>query len=241
MSLTYMILILFALECKGQPTLNYRGSEEKCVCNPVINVGSQTCNFDGQLADIQAMLIAQQVQIARLENDSETSEIGRLSHLLAEQMNITESLKERVAQLEQRIRATESPATCPAGYQLFQRTCYRFSTDQKPYNESRNTCHGEGGRLATVKTNETHNFLANHVRAIAQSHTWIGLSDMETEGVWVWDDGTLLVGEGVWGRGEPNGGTRENCAHLSIYGFHDYRWNDSTCPSSYYYICEIYG
>ncbi|XP_066266209.1 perlucin-like protein isoform X1 [Branchiostoma lanceolatum] len=247
MSLTYMLMILFALECKGEQTLNCRGSEEKCVCNPVINVGTQTCNFDGQLADIQAMLIAQQVQIARLQNDSATSEISRLSSLLAEQKNITDNLKERVAQLEERIRdtgtciftcnTTESPTTCPAGYQQFQRTCYRFSTDQKPYSEARDTCHGEGGRLATVKTNWTHDFLANHVRATTHANTWIGLSDVETEGVWIWDDGTLLAGDGIWGTGEPNSGTGENCAH--IYPDKDYRWNDSNCPRSYYYICEV--
>ncbi|XP_035694221.1 C-type lectin domain family 4 member F-like [Branchiostoma floridae] len=115
--------------------------------------------------------------------------------------------------------------------------CYRFSVDRKPYNESRATCHEEGGRLATVKNNETHNFLANHVRATTKAHTWIGLSDQETEGLWVWDDGTLRVGDGFWGTKEPNGGTRENCVH--IYPDKDYRWNDSTCPSSYYYICEI--
>ncbi|XP_066267572.1 C-type lectin domain family 4 member F-like [Branchiostoma lanceolatum] len=155
-----------------------------------------------------------------------------LQSLLADQKKITDSLMERVEQLEERIRSK-------ARYELFKGTCYRFSADQKPYNESQHTCNEEGGRLATVKTNETHNFLTNHVRATTKAHTWIGLSDVETEGVWIWDDGTVLVGEGMWGTSEPNGGTRENCVH--IYPAKDYLWNDSTCPSSYYYICEIYG
>ncbi|XP_078610832.1 alpha-N-acetylgalactosamine-specific lectin-like [Branchiostoma floridae x Branchiostoma japonicum] len=130
-----------------------------------------------------------------------------------------------------------SVITCPIRYELFMGKCYRFSVDRKPYNESRATCHEEGGRLATVKNNETHNFLANHVRATTKAHTWIGLTDEATEGLWVWDYGTLLVGDGIWGTGEPNGGTRENCVHM--YPKKDYLWNDSACPSSYYYICEI--
>ncbi|CAH1244534.1 CLEC10A [Branchiostoma lanceolatum] len=188
------------------------------------------------MADLQTVLIAQQAHITRLQNDSKSSELD-LQNLLAEQKKIIDSLKERVAQLEERIKDTGSPTTCPAGYQQFQRTCYRFSTDQKPYSEARDTCHGEGGRLATVKTNWTHDFLANHVRATTHANTWIGLSDVETEGVWVWDDGTLLAGEGMWGTGEPNGGTMENCVH--IYADKDYRWNDNLCPRSYYYICEV--
>ncbi|XP_035694040.1 CD209 antigen-like protein A [Branchiostoma floridae] len=160
-------------------------------------------------------------------------QISRLSHLLAEQKNITDSLKERVAQLEERNRDT----ACPVGYQRFQRTCYRFSTDQKPYSEARAICHGEGGRLATVKDQETHDFLTNHVRATTRANTWIGLSDQEAEGLWVWDDGTSLVGDGIWATDEPNGGTRENCAHIKPT--RDYRWNDGPCPSSIYYICEF--
>ncbi|XP_035692701.1 CD209 antigen-like protein A [Branchiostoma floridae] len=128
-----------------------------------------------------------------------------------------------------------SAISCPTRYELFMGRCYRFSVDHKSYNESRATCHEEGGRLATVKNNETHNFLANRVRATTKAHTWIGLTDEATDGLWVWDDGTLRVGDGFWGAKEPNGGTRE----IHIYPDKDYRWNDSTCPSSYYYICEI--
>ncbi|XP_019639478.1 PREDICTED: perlucin-like protein isoform X3 [Branchiostoma belcheri] len=204
-----------------------------------------------QLEDIQAMLIAQQVQISRLQNDSDSSEISRLSRLLAEQRNITENLKKRVAQLEESISNTSSnmsdghittntePVSCPADYQKFNRTCYRFSTDKKPYSEARDTCHGEGGILATVKDEDTHNFLANHVSSTTHRNTWIGLSDLATEGLWVWDDGTLLLGQGIWGTGEPNGGRGENCAH--IFPSKNYRWNDGPCSRSYNYICEIRG
>ncbi|KAI8503936.1 hypothetical protein Bbelb_180040 [Branchiostoma belcheri] len=251
MSLIYMLLVLFAVDCKGQPTLDCRGSEEKCVCSPVVNVGTQTCNSDGQLEDIQAMLIAQQVQISRLQNDSDSSEISRLSRLLAEQRNITENLKKRVAQLEASISNTSSNMSdghvttntdqvfCPAGYQNFSRACYRFSTDGKPYTAARDTCHGEGGILATAKDEETHNFLTNHVRATTQQNTWIGLSDLANEGLWVWDDGIVFGGGGFWGTGEPNGGRVENCAH--IRPLINYRWNDIACPNPYYYICEIRG
>ncbi|KAI8503937.1 High affinity choline transporter 1 [Branchiostoma belcheri] len=210
-------------------------SEEKCVCNPVVHC--PPCNFDGQVADVQTVLIAQQAQITRLQNDSQSAET--LLDLLAEQKKITNSLKNRVAQLEERIKTNDSAVTCPARYWLFNGNCYRFSTDKKPYSEARDTCHGEGGILATVKDEGTHNFLANHVRATTQQRTWIGLSDLATEGLWVWDDGTLLFGEGIWKTNEPNGGRRENCVH--IYTSRGYRWNDIACSNPYYYICEIRG
>ncbi|XP_066266733.1 perlucin-like protein [Branchiostoma lanceolatum] len=240
MFLVCLVLVVFALGCRGLRAVPDDGSsEEKCVCNPVVNVGSPPCNYDGHMADLQTVLIAQQAHITRLQNNSEGSE-SQLLNLLAEQKKITDSLKERVEQLEERIRSKDAVITCPARYELFKGTCYRFSTDQKPYNESQHTCNEEGGRLATVKTNETHNFLTNHVRATTKAHTWIGLSDVETEGVWIWEDGTVLVGDGIWGTNEPNGGTRENCVHF-YHGVYNYRWNDVPCARSYFYICEIQG
>ncbi|XP_078614141.1 perlucin-like protein isoform X2 [Branchiostoma floridae x Branchiostoma japonicum] len=237
MYLIYVGLVLIAVECTGQP-LNF--------CDPGVNVGSQACNFEGihrlshflaELKIITDGLVEQVAELKERIKDTEpqpTDSPGtRLSHLLAEQKNITDGLQERVAQLEERIRDTD----CPVGYQRFQRTCYRFSTDRKPHRKARDTCHGEGGRLATVKDQETHDFLANHVRATTRANTWIGLTDEATEGSWVWDDGTSLVGDGIWGPYEPNGGTRENCA--DIYPSKNYRWNDHSCPSSNYYICEF--
>ncbi|XP_078693199.1 alpha-N-acetylgalactosamine-specific lectin-like isoform X3 [Branchiostoma floridae x Branchiostoma belcheri] len=237
MILVYLFVVVVATRCQVQGSAPNDGcSEEKCVCNPVVHC--PPCNFDGQVADVQTVLIAQQAQIARLQNDSRSAD-ATLLDLLAEKEKITNSLKNRVAQLEERIRTKDGAVTCPARYELFNGNCYRFSIDQKPYNESQAICHEEGGHLATVKNNETHNFLANHVRAATQESTWIGLTDVATEGLWVWDDGTLLFGEGIWGTNEPNGGTRENCAH--IYPSKDYRWNDRACPNSQYYICEIRG
>ncbi|XP_066266735.1 alpha-N-acetylgalactosamine-specific lectin-like isoform X2 [Branchiostoma lanceolatum] len=230
MFLVVVHLVVFAIGCQGMRAApDDGGSEEKCVCNPVVNVGSPPCNYDGHMADLQTVLIAQQAHITRLQNNSKSSE-----------KKITDSLMERVEQLEERIRSKDAVITCPARYELFKGACYRFSTDQKPYNESQHICHEEGGRLATVKTNETHNFLTNHVRATTKAHTWIGLSDVETEGLWVWDDGTLMVGDGIWGTNEPNGGTGENCVHF-YHGAHNYRWNDMPCAHAFFYICEIRG
>ncbi|XP_078693200.1 CD209 antigen-like protein C isoform X4 [Branchiostoma floridae x Branchiostoma belcheri] len=236
MILVYLFVVVVATRCQVQGSAPNDGcSEEKCVCNPVVHC--PPCNFDG-VADVQTVLIAQQAQIARLQNDSRSAD-ATLLDLLAEKEKITNSLKNRVAQLEERIRTKDSAVTCPARYWLFNGNCYRFSTDKKPYTVSRDTCHREGGRLAIVKDEGTNNFLANHVRAATQQSTWIGLSDLANEGLWVWDDGIVFGGGGFWATREPNGGTKENCVH--IYPSKGYRWNDGPCSRSYYYICEIRG
>lgn len=69
---------------------------------------------------------------------------------------------------------------------------------------------------------------------------WIGLSDAEQEGDWVWmSSKTLLTSSGFsdWNPGQPNNYQQnENCAHLNKAM--DYQWNDFACNSDNHYICE---
>jgi hypothetical protein len=72
---------------------------------------------------------------------------------------------------------------------------------------------------------------------------WIGLNDQLVEGSFVWDHGEPNNWN-LFNLGEPNGGTRENCALIvtnsydgSMYG----SWVDSECGGTYSYVCESYS
>ena len=56
---------------------------------------------------------------------------------------------------------------------------------------------------------------------------WIGLSDVETESVWVWSDGTNTDYTNWDVPFEPNGGTGENC--VDVVGTGQGHWNDYPC------------
>uniref|UniRef100_A0A3Q3BHL1 C-type lectin domain-containing protein n=1 Tax=Kryptolebias marmoratus TaxID=37003 RepID=A0A3Q3BHL1_KRYMA len=73
---------------------------------------------------------------------------------------------------------------------------------------------------------------------------WIGLTDSETEGRWLWVDGSPL-NESFWNTGEPNDVTTyhpegEDCVRLNVRGTAGYTktWNDQSCHISYRSICE---
>ena len=57
---------------------------------------------------------------------------------------------------------------------------------------------------------------------------WIGLSDTEYEGNFLWDRSRGNISDfHAWGNDEPNGGFGENC--VSITEAHTYFWSDQDC------------
>ncbi len=64
---------------------------------------------------------------------------------------------------------------------------------------------------------------------------WIGLNDVETEGVFVWDSG-LTSDYRVWAEGQPNNTDDKDCVFMAANS--EYYWVNSNCFTPNAYICE---
>ncbi len=80
-----------------------------------------------------------------------------------------------------------------------------FSADEKTWSEARTACQAlDGGYdLVSIDNSDLAAFIKQHV-----DH-WIGLSDIDEEGTFVWANGNSLefasaLGEDPWNSGEPN-------------------------------------
>ena len=62
---------------------------------------------------------------------------------------------------------------------------------------------------------------------IATVDCWIGLNDIDTEGMFVWADGSSSSYRN-WGPGQPDNSNEEDCVHLRA----DTLWNDLPCGST---------
>lgn len=95
--------------------------------------------------------------------------------------------------------------------------CYVHSETVLDWYDASRECKKNGGDLATIANQDTHDFLVNNVKIPASS--WIGAE--WNSGVWYWADGTTWTGFGEWQW--PNGGDHNVGVALSTsyiwYGF----------------------
>lgn len=116
---------------------------------------------------------------------------------------------------------------------------YTICLERTNWFTARVRCAEQGGRLVVMET------LAENLEVSTVTSTWtgrpfwIGISDQETEGEWVWNEGTPLSYD-PWGGGEPNdAGSGEDCAHSNWNSTG--AWNDARCWARYPHVCEFPG
>ncbi|XP_038164300.1 CD209 antigen-like protein E, partial [Cyprinodon tularosa] len=103
----------------------------------------------------------------------------------------------------------ETCLKCEAGWELHGVNCYYFSNNKSTWNENRDSCRGQGGDLVKIDSREEQMFLEGKVKEKMTNKDdsfWIGLTDSDNEGSWVWVDGSPLKESlSFWGNNEPDG------------------------------------
>lgn len=105
------------------------------------------------------------------------------------------------------------------------------------WEESELFCQSAGyDGLARLDTPEENSFALSLIYAVDDEldDVWIGLSDDDDDGTWLWTDGTVASWTN-FGPGEPSV-TEENCVEL--YATNDWTWNDRPCNESFPAMCQ---
>ncbi|XP_035679673.1 alpha-N-acetylgalactosamine-specific lectin-like [Branchiostoma floridae] len=88
---------------------------------------------------------------------------------------------------------------------------------------------------------ETDAFLISLYKSVSDrgKFWWFGLHDQREEGSFEWVDGSALGTYSPWASEQPdNYGGSEDCVHYSSYWTTKEKWNDASCTSVFYFICQ---
>jgi hypothetical protein len=108
----------------------------------------------------------------------------------------------------------------------------RFGSRDNDWYDGRDFCAARGYHLAKVETEGEDEWMMETGFALGGDY-FIGLSDEDDEGEWVWTDATTATWF-HWIGAEPNGGRGENCVEVRPAG----GWNDRPCDYDRRFVCE---
>ncbi|XP_062393895.1 C-type lectin domain family 4 member M-like [Sardina pilchardus] len=129
---------------------------------------------------------------------------------------------------------------CLRGWRLFSTHCYFFSTELRSWSSSRMHCLQQGGDLVLIDSVEEQEYLHRQTPQYRspEYRYWIGLSDEEAEGVWVWVDGSLPMQKSFWVTGSGGEAAGEDCVSILKESSPVKNWRHHDCSKTFRWICE---
>ncbi|XP_008576286.1 PREDICTED: C-type lectin domain family 7 member A isoform X1 [Galeopterus variegatus] len=123
---------------------------------------------------------------------------------------------------------------CPPNWITHEKSCYLFSTSLDSWNSSKRRCSQLGSNLLKIDSLKELEFIGRQVSSQPDNSFWIGLSHPQTEGPWLWEDGSTVSSKLFQIRSTA---TQENSSHNCAW-IHVSIIFDQLCNVSSYSICE---
>ncbi|XP_023404888.1 C-type lectin domain family 7 member A isoform X1 [Loxodonta africana] len=123
---------------------------------------------------------------------------------------------------------------CPPNWIIHEKSCYLFRKSQDSWDKSKKQCSQQGSSLLKIDSSEELEFIRKQVSSQPDNSFWIGLSRPQTEGPWLWEDGSTFSSNLFQIRSTVNlESLSHNCVwiHLSII-------YNQLCNVHSYSICE---
>ncbi|XP_059210792.1 ladderlectin-like [Centropristis striata] len=116
--------------------------------------------------------------------------------------------------------------------------CFHYFPAPMTWAKAERNCQSMGGNLASVHDVQEYHGVQSLIKtATYQSkEAWIGASDAQEEGVWLWTDGSRFSYTN-WCPGEPNNWRgRQHCIQINFGA--DKCWDDVGCGASRPFVCS---
>lgn len=122
---------------------------------------------------------------------------------------------------------------CKSGWSYFDGMCYSTSKSCKNWTEAQKTCQSYNANLVRIKNQEENVYVQHRLNG---AKGWIGLSDRNIEGTFVWAD-NQPSNFTHWAKNQPNNYNNEDCVH-TLGVKHSFLWNDVECDTCHNYTCS---
>lgn len=227
----------FIKEQKGKSAAVSKAiSDEKTVSRKLLNVVKELASSNAK----SVLEIEEAIALNEAVRDEFTKEMDefktRMEAKIDEVKNLTELMDERIVNMDGTliIQGVPKKLPCPDGWFRNTDTCYLFNKQEKlNWYGASIRCHDLGGRLVELETETEMKYIVDIIDK--ENNVWIGASDDDIEGSWVWSSSQKAVDVVTWQSGQPNNlGGNQDCMEIGLL-----KMNDENCFEENLYVCEM--
>ncbi|XP_014330496.2 galactose-specific lectin nattectin-like [Xiphophorus maculatus] len=127
-------------------------------------------------------------------------------------------------------------SSCPAGWSHFNHRCFIYIPRNMTWATAQRNCVSLQATLASIQNFQEYHFIQRLITTASHGspETWIGGSDAEEEGVWLWSDGSPFHYSNWCGSG-PDNYKYQHCLQMN-YG-ESKCWDDIWCDQYRPSVC----
>ena len=192
--------------------------------------------------------IKEEHQQLSLENVAEVNKLAEQKSLLDEYKSEldrftseNEQWQETIETRLEDINITIYQLGCPNGgnFLTIKGGCYLFRDESMHYNDAKSFCenknaNGRAGHLVEPKTTSVYKLITDQAKIVFGRYSyWIGLSDINSEGIMVYTSTGLPATTNFFRPGQPN--ADGDC----VYTCSEDEWCDTPCDGRWNVICEF--
>ncbi|XP_028294795.1 collectin-11 isoform X2 [Gouania willdenowi] len=123
-----------------------------------------------------------------------------------------------------------------AGIKETETKVYLLVKEEKRFSDAEAYCRARGGHLAMPKDEDTNAAIAGYITDAGLSRVYIGIHDLDREGVFMYVDRSPMTTFNKWRKGEPNNAyDDEDCAEMLASS----EWTDVACHPTMFFVCEF--
>ena len=128
-------------------------------------------------------------------------------------------------------------ATCDAGWRHFNGHCYLIVEEYKSWDDASAYCENRNSYLVEITTDTELKFDDELIRG--GYDFWIGATDRDEEGRFVYQHSQQLVPGKYWRQGQPNNLGNDHCVYMytNVY-YGNLELFDGDCTLLAYFVCE---
>ncbi|XP_061678167.1 snaclec CHH-B subunit beta-like [Syngnathoides biaculeatus] len=124
---------------------------------------------------------------------------------------------------------------CPVGWAQLDSHCYRFINQERTFEDAENICLTLSGNLVSIQNQLENTFVLELIQeGNGDGLIWIGFTDEDMEGTFVWTDGSTVNFKNFddINLSEPDGSG--NCVAIDAT---DGLWQDDPCTDTKAFVC----